>query len=132
MPGLRHPGRLWIQPSPTWAEDASTPAYAHSTTTSVTTASFTPPGSAVLVACISGNVASSGAGSSLTVASTPSLTWTLRAYNTSTSSNGLTAVYTATTPAGAVTGPPLNQGPLPNRPALIVSNAGWRSAGHSR
>ena len=98
-----------IQPSGSWAEDASTPAYAHSTTTSITTASFTPPAAAVLVACVSGNVASSGAGSSLTVASTPSLTWTLRSYNTDTGSNGLTAVYTATVP-GTAAGPVL---PLP-------------------
>ena len=32
--------------------------------------------------------------------------------------------------AGALS--PLNYGPLPNRPAVIVSNAGWRGAGHSR
>jgi hypothetical protein len=32
----------------------------------------------------------------------------------------------------SVTGPPLNQGLLPNFPAAIVSNAGWRGAGHSR
>lgn len=29
-------------------------------------------------------------------------------------------------------GPPLNQGLLPNFPAVITSNAGWRNAGHSR
>lgn len=33
---------------------------------------------------------------------------------------------------GSATGPALNQGPLPNRPVIVVSNAGWRGAGRSR
>lgn len=34
--------------------------------------------------------------------------------------------------APAVTPAQLNQGQLPNYPAIITSNAGWRNAGHSR
>lgn len=33
---------------------------------------------------------------------------------------------------GGQAGAPLNQGLLPNFPAIITSNAGWRNAGHSR
>ena len=33
---------------------------------------------------------------------------------------------------GGNPGPPLNQGLLPNCPAVITCNAGWRGAGHSR
>ena len=42
------------------------------------------------------------------------------------------AVATFPGTSAAVTGPPLNQGLLPNFPAIITSNAGWRNAGHSR
>ena len=122
-----------IQPSGSWAEDASTPAYAHSTSAAtITTASFTPPaGGAVLVAVACCNFTGTGSGSNITITSTPALTWTQRASNAA-ASNGGVGVYTATVPSSFTSGPALPQQFMGSRPAVVVSGAGWRGANHSR
>ena len=86
-----------------WAEDASTPAWAHtSAAATITTASFTPPVGAVLVAVVTCNFNTTGSGDDITVSSTPALTWTRRAANDANAflNNGGVAVWTATVPPG--------------------------------
>ena len=118
-----------IQPSggSTPSVDSSSPAQV-SAASVCTTASFTPPGLSVIVALFV--VSSSGTDCSAAV-SGGGLTWTQRA-GTATGTVQAGFIFTATAPAVIYPGPPLNQGQLPNRPALIVSSAGWRGAGHSR
>ncbi len=86
-----------------WAEHASTPAWAHtSAAATITTASFTPPAGAVLVAVVTCNFNTTGSGDDITVSSTPALTWTRRAANDANAflNNGGVAVWTATVPPG--------------------------------
>jgi hypothetical protein len=105
-----------VKPNPSWAEDLSTPAWVNVTgANAATTASFTPPAGAVLVALVSCNFSATGTGtgSEITVASTPSLTWTLRASNSTQANDGGTAVYTATIPgAGLQDIPQIRPGPV--------------------
>ena len=115
--------------------DGSSPAAVTTTGTgNLTTASFTPPGGSLLVATVA---TGGGFGGVITMgfSSTPSLTWTVQV-SESAQGGGTEYAYvgvaTAVVPAPPAVGPALNQGLLPNRPAVIVSNAGWRSAGHSR
>lgn len=124
-----------IQPSGgAWAEDASTPAWVKVTgSNAATTASFTPPaGGAVLAAIVTCNFGSSNTGNKITVSSSPSLTWTLRASNSLQANNGGVAIYTATVAATITSGPALPQQYMGSRPAVVVSGAGWRGANHSR
>lgn len=91
-----------VIPSGSITFDASTPAAVTSTTlTSFTTASFTPPGSNILVAVLS--VCGNGAANVCvgTVSSTPSLTWTEQVKISSTvdATNSYSAVWTASVPA---------------------------------
>jgi hypothetical protein len=75
------------------AVDASTPAAATSSTNVSTTAGFSPPHGAVLVALATTNVWSSTAP---TVSDSSGLTWTLRSIFHG--GEGMAAVYTATGP----------------------------------
>lgn len=80
------------------AIDASTPATVSATAagTTLTTASFTPPGGAVLVAVIESNNSST----QCTIADSSSLTWTRR---DPTADGGVIGIFTATTASGGVT-----------------------------
>lgn len=119
-----------------WAEDASTPAWVKtSSTNTVTTASFTPPGGTVLVAVVSANYAGVGnPTTTLTVSSTPALTWTPRKFSANSTTNGGSAIFTATIPGSGplLQGPPLTSRMLPNIPVTKVIQSGWQNAGHSR
>lgn len=75
------------------SRDASTPAVATSVSNTVTTASFTPPAGAVLVALGTTNVWSSSAP---TISDSSGLTWTRRAWFAG--GGGMTALFTATIP----------------------------------
>jgi hypothetical protein len=115
--------------------DASSPAVVSSTTlTSFTTASFTPPGSnilvAVLVACGNGS-ANVCVG---TVSSSPTLTWTeqIKINSTVGAANSYNGVWTAVVPAASTAGPAVGLQSVARVPAIIVSNSGWRGAQHSR
>lgn len=82
------------------AVDATTPAgVVNNAGGSVTTASFTPPASAVLVATITGNQANSTAGLTFTMSNTGgALTWTKVIQEDSSQAgtdNGAAAIYTA-------------------------------------
>ena len=98
-----------------WAEDSSTPAWATTTSTNtVTTASFTPPGGAVLVAVVVCNYNGvANPTTTLSVSSSPALTWTLRKASANSTVNGGTAIFTATVPAATV--PPPAQAAKPGR-----------------
>lgn len=84
----------------TWVEDTSTPAWVHSSAAAtITTASFTPPAGAVLVAVVQWNFAGSGNPSTTMTVSGGGLTWTARKYNsTSAGANGGVGIFTATVP----------------------------------
>jgi hypothetical protein len=122
-----------IQPSGSWAENASTPAYAHSTSAAaITTASFTPAAAGgVLVAVACCNFSGVGSGSNITITSSPSLTWTQRASNAA-SSNGGVGVFTATVPSSFTVGPPPGLQALVQAPVTVPVISGWRNAAHSR
>jgi hypothetical protein len=124
-------GAYEVAPSGSPAIDASTPAAALSATgvSPAVTASFTPPSGAVLVALV-GSDGSAAQVISISDTSGLSLTWTQRGTTYSVGFEGTFAIFTTTMPGGA--GPPLNRGPLPNFPAVIVTGSGWRGAGHSR
>lgn len=88
-----------------WAEDASTPVQANGTGNSITSASFTPPAGAVLVALVAANLSGTGDGTSLSVSSSPALTWTSRIISPpsgQTTGDGCSAIFTATVPAATV------------------------------
>ena len=124
-----------ILASGTIAFDASAPAVVTSNTaTSLTTASFTPPGSSLLAA-----VLTTDGGSALqmvgSMSSTPALSWVEQANLSTgfgTGAGGYIGVWTAPVPASFTSGPQLNPNPMGSRPAMIVSAAGWRGAQHSR
>lgn len=75
------------------SRDASTPAVVTSVSNTATTASFTPPAGAVLVALGTTNVWSSSAP---TISDSSGLTWTRRAWFAG--GGGMTALFTATVP----------------------------------
>lgn len=90
----------------TITEDVSSPAVVNSNTaTAVTTASFTPPASSLLVAMIACNGTGSGSAETCTVTDTGGgLTWTQKAH-TSAAASLYAGVWIAQVPAGgAVTG----------------------------
>jgi hypothetical protein len=88
-----------------WSVDASSPAMVDGgSDASLTTASFTPPPGAVLVAAVS-NAGDSEGTLTFTVSSTPALTWTQRNIaSTSSSIYADAAIWTATVPGGTVPG----------------------------
>lgn len=115
--------------------DSSSPAVVDSeTATSFTTASFSPPGSnilvAVLVACGNGSANVCVA----TVSSVPALTWTEQVKISSTvdALNSYTGVWTAVVPASFTSGPPLGLQALVQAPVTVPLLSGWRNAAHSR
>ena len=115
------------------AIDGSTPANAQGTgVATITTASFTPPGGAVLVAIVEGNFSGTGGSGNYTISSTPTLTWTLRSSIGASGHNGFAGIYTATAPVVITSGPQLPYGPAVNLPVIIAVNSGWRGAGHNR
>ena len=127
---------LEVIPNGTIAFDASSPAVATSlTATTLTTASFTPPGNSLLVAVmtITGNL--SAAVCVGTVSSTPALSnWTERVKLSSTvgGTNSYIGVWTATVPTGSAPFYPANQvlrarlhsqGQQVRDPGLIYANS---------
>ena len=116
--------------------DASSPAVVSSTTlTSLTTASFAPPGSNILVAVLATVGNATGGNTCVgTVSSTPSLTWTeqIKVNSAVGGANSYIGVWTAVVPAASTTGPALGLQSVARVPAIIVSNSGWRGAQHSR
>jgi len=84
--------------------DASTPAFTSGLVSNLTTAAFTPPGGAVLVAVVASNASGAALETmSITDTSGLGLVWTQRAVsNSSGVSHSLSAVFTATMPGGAV------------------------------
>lgn len=88
------------------ALDASTPAVATSATTTVTTASFTPPAGAVLVAIVLHGTSNAGAARDSSISASTGLTWTSRISTPLTSpeaNGGLARVYTAVVATSAAT-----------------------------
>jgi hypothetical protein len=87
-----------------WAVDASSPAVVtspqSSAQTSLTTASFTPPGGSVLIAAMAGQNANSAAAITFGGSSSPSLTWTQRKIASTGSLWSNAVIYTATVPGG--------------------------------
>ena len=97
---------LEIETSGTLAEDASSPAAAYTTTaTTVSTASFAPPASALLVAMVSSDCSgTSGQSMTIAVSDSSGLTWTRRVTGTITSGTGtfqVVTVWTATAPSSS-------------------------------
>lgn len=89
-----------IKKSGTLAEDASAPAVASTTAgTSVTSASFTPPAGALLVALVASDGAVAAA-TNVSVSDSGGLTWTALA-EAHTSGNGYAGVWIADVPSGA-------------------------------
>src|SRR4051812_21284339 len=86
------------------AIDASSPALVHgvSVSSTVTTASFTPPAGALLVACVAAN-SSAGLSTTAAMTDTAGLTWTQRsvANFASTARSGYAGIYTALVPTSA-------------------------------
>ena len=121
----------------TLSVDGSSPAVVSSlTATSFTTASFTPPGSNILVAMFADTGTQSGgtATNVATVSSSPALTWTEQV-NVNVNESGTYAyagVWTAVVPAASTPGPALFPQFMGSRPSVVVSGAGWRGAQHSR
>ena len=62
----------------------------------------------------------------------PNQSGTYQTLPASNNANNLNWLVDVTVQFAGGSGPPLNQGLLSNRPAVLVSNAGWRGAGHSR
>jgi hypothetical protein len=93
---------LEILANGTIAEDGSSPASAYSgvASSTVTTASFSPPGSSLLVAMVGADANTSTV---VTVSDSSGLTWTQRVV-AQTSGALYAAVWTALAPAAAVTG----------------------------
>ena len=122
----------------TLAVDASTPAAVLNATNAQTTASFSPPDGAVLLAVVVTNGTTSVGGPTITITGTGTLsglTW-----NLGVNANGVvagfyqaTGVWYATLPGGAAaSGPPLAPQFMGGMvPATIVTGAGWRNAQHS-
>lgn len=90
---------LEILPSGTITEDGSSPAsiYSGSSSTTVTTASFSPPAGSLLVAMVGADANTSTV---VTVSDSSSLTWTQQAVAQTTGAL-YAAVWTASVPAGA-------------------------------
>jgi hypothetical protein len=87
---------------PGLAEDVSTPAIAYTTTETVTTPSFNPPPGALLVAIVApGNTGASG-NQTITISSTPSVTWT-ELIAISSSGDAATGIWIAEAPGNAAT-----------------------------
>lgn len=93
----------------TLSVDGSSPASAAANTgSSITTASFTPPGNTLLVAILATDGDTSGNVQVATVSSSPALTWTERVHLSSTigAVNAYVGVWTASVPASTVITPP--------------------------
>lgn len=115
--------------------DGSSPAAINNdTATAVTTASFTPPAGAVIVALITAGGTGTGTGITVTMTDTGSLSWTRRAISSTSDNFQPTYVFTATMGGGApgTPGPSLYPEYMQSTPALIITNAGWRGANHSK
>lgn len=107
------------------ATDASTPATATASgALTVTTASFSPPAGAVLVALITANGTGTGGTISMAVTSTGGLTWTQRALGT-TNGDGMATIFTATMPT-LVAGDG-----IPSPSVIVPFAAGRQGAGHA-
>jgi hypothetical protein len=86
-----------VQPAGTLAEDASAPAVAESTgSTTVTTASFTPPAGSLIVALVASD---GGSGTTTMTVSGGGYTWT-QAASGNASGNGYAGVWLAQVPGG--------------------------------
>lgn len=122
-----------ILTSATLAIDGSSPAgVTTGTAIFVTTGSFTPPGSSLLVASIQANGAGGAATMGVTDTSGLGLSWVEQVKQNG-AGNGYSGVWTAAVPAGAPPAAPVVFRQQTSRPVVtLVSNAGWRGAGHSR
>ena len=115
--------------------DGSSPAAVESATgTSYQTASFSPPGSAILVAMLSVTGNELVETCVATVSSSPGLTWTeqVKVNSEVSPNNAYIGVWTAVVPASIAAGPPLGLQALVQPPVIVPSVSGWRNAAHSR
>lgn len=120
-----------VKASGTPAIDASTPAAVLGSATAGTTASFTPPANAVLVAIITSDAGSAQV-PSISDTSGMGLVWTQRGTTWSTAYQGTAVVYTTTiAPPVPTHGPVLASSPV-NRPVIVAYRPGRQGAGHSR
>lgn len=105
------------------AVDASTPAFVSGHVLNVTTAAFTPPAGAVLVALTASATISGTETIAITDTAGLGLVWTQRAVSalTSNGSNDLCTVFTATMPAAAGT----TRAPLVVPQAAVMQAANW-------
>jgi hypothetical protein len=92
-----------VQNSGGWAIDGSSPAQATSGSSPVTSASFTPPAGAVLVAVLGYPPTAAAQSPAISDTSGLGLTWTQQVINQGTN-HGLVAIWTATIPGAAASG----------------------------
>jgi hypothetical protein len=128
--GAAGPAAYEVLVSTTLAEDGSGPGFASTTTAqTVTTASFTPPGSSLLVALIASNGSTGSETMTVTDNLGVHLNWTEKIRNTAGAGNDYAGVWVADVPSSGAA--PLVAGMLST--ALVTPGRwGWRNAGHSR